>query len=103
MNVARSGSGGEAQEEAAAAAPTAKTDETAPKPETRIAAIGDSDFAANSMLGAQGGVEVLRECTFRVGARIVEANGKGRAAATPVVVTPTPGDNDDEAADGEGR
>jgi len=28
--------------------------DAAPKPETRVAVIGDSDFAANSMLGAQG-------------------------------------------------
>ena len=33
---------------------TSATDEPAPAPETRVAAIGDSDFAANSMLGAQG-------------------------------------------------
>jgi ABC-type uncharacterized transport system involved in gliding motility auxiliary subunit len=32
----------------------AKPDEGAPKPETRVAAIGDSDFAANNYLGVEG-------------------------------------------------
>jgi len=36
------------------ASDTSTADDAAPKPETRLAAIGDSDFAANSMLGAQG-------------------------------------------------
>ena len=40
--------------EAKAEGETTEGAETAPKPETRLAAIGDSDFAANSMLGAQG-------------------------------------------------
>jgi ABC-type uncharacterized transport system involved in gliding motility auxiliary subunit len=40
---------------AAVTAPDAKaTDGNAPKPETRVAVIGDSDFAANSGLGIQG-------------------------------------------------
>ena len=33
---------------------TDKPDENAPKPETRVAAIGDSDFAANNYLGIEG-------------------------------------------------
>jgi ABC-type uncharacterized transport system involved in gliding motility auxiliary subunit len=36
------------------ASDTLTTDETAPEPETRVAAIGDSDFAANATLNAQG-------------------------------------------------
>jgi ABC-type uncharacterized transport system involved in gliding motility auxiliary subunit len=32
----------------------AKPDDNAPKPETRVAAIGDSDFAANNYLGVEG-------------------------------------------------
>jgi len=40
---------------AAVTAPDAKAaDATAPKPETRVAVVGDSDFAANSGLGIQG-------------------------------------------------
>src|SRR5262249_32651798 len=38
---------------AASASPAPSTPD-APKPETRVAAIGDSDFAANSGLGIQG-------------------------------------------------
>jgi len=33
---------------------TNKPDDNAPKPETRVAAIGDSDFAANNYLGIEG-------------------------------------------------
>ena len=33
---------------------TGKPDDNAPKPETRVAAIGDSDFAANNYLGVEG-------------------------------------------------
>lgn len=40
--------------EDSAAAPESADDEPAPKPETRLAVIGDSDFAANSTLGIQG-------------------------------------------------
>jgi ABC-type uncharacterized transport system involved in gliding motility auxiliary subunit len=36
------------------ASPTEKPAEDAPKPETRVAAIGDSDFAANAYLGIEG-------------------------------------------------
>jgi len=46
---------GSAVSAAAAAPPTAKPeDASAPKPETRVAVVGDSDFAANSGLGIQG-------------------------------------------------
>lgn len=34
--------------------PTDKPEQDAPKPETRVAAIGDSDFAANAYLGIEG-------------------------------------------------
>jgi ABC-type uncharacterized transport system involved in gliding motility auxiliary subunit len=36
------------------AADGAKPEENLPKPETRVAAIGDSDFAANNYLGIEG-------------------------------------------------
>lgn len=36
------------------ASDTSKPEENAPKPETRVAAIGDSDFAANNYLGIEG-------------------------------------------------
>jgi ABC-type uncharacterized transport system involved in gliding motility auxiliary subunit len=39
---------------AAATPPNGKPNEDAPKPETRLAVIGDSDFAANGGLGIQG-------------------------------------------------
>ena len=39
---------------APAAAPAPKATPDAPKPETRVAVIGDSDFASNSFLGIQG-------------------------------------------------
>jgi len=46
---------GSAVSAAAAAPPTAKPeDASAPKPETRVAVVGDSDFAANGGLGIQG-------------------------------------------------
>jgi ABC-type uncharacterized transport system involved in gliding motility auxiliary subunit len=38
----------------AAADPSKPADASAPKPETRVAVIGDSDFAANGTLGIQG-------------------------------------------------
>src|SRR5471030_701629 len=43
----------------AAAAPPKPGDADAPKPETRVAVIGDSDFAANSTLGVPGNRDLL--------------------------------------------
>ena len=42
------------KDEASATGEATPEADAAPKPETRVAVIGDSDFAANSMLGAQG-------------------------------------------------
>ena len=45
---------GSAVSAAATAAPPKPGDADAPKPETRVVVIGDSDFAANAGLGIQG-------------------------------------------------
>jgi ABC-type uncharacterized transport system involved in gliding motility auxiliary subunit len=44
---------------AASAAPNATTPEEAPKPETRVVIVGDSDFATNRALGIQGNREIF--------------------------------------------
>ncbi|MGE0393271.1 MAG: GldG family protein [Vicinamibacterales bacterium] len=49
----------DAEKADAAKAGAAKTDDDAKKPETRVALIGDSDFAANAYLGIQGNKDLF--------------------------------------------